>query len=89
MSSLATKLAVSKEVKTLVYATAQNEIMLRLSNLQDNFDKNAENCFIDLHSYAQQIYQEANPNTKQPIPKFKIEEMTLTGQTAYSQKAQE
>ena len=87
MSSLATKLATSKEVKTLVYATAQNEIMLRLSNLQDSFDQNAENCSVDLHSYAHQLYQEANPNIKQP--KFKIEETTLTGQSAYNYRSHE
>lgn len=50
----------SKTLKTIVYATALNEVSLRIANLDDRFDKGCEVQAFDVNDWAREFFLEAN-----------------------------
>jgi len=83
-------LATSQTLKTLIYAIKKDEILLRINNMEDTFDKKADTHSIDLAAFARDLFIEANPSiTNQTLLAsvgIAIEEMTLSGASNYQQK---
>lgn len=51
----------SKTVKLLAYGVQKNQVMIRLSNLEDHFDgKDAKSYKFDINAWAREFYLEAN-----------------------------
>jgi len=46
--------------KTSVYAYGQNEVLVRVQNMQDNFDGKGLNMQFDVDEFAQKFFREAN-----------------------------
>ena len=78
-------------LKFLVYALNENELLLRISNMEDKFDINdsnkqmTRNYTVDLKQFAQKLFETANGldihSKNSDDIKFVIEETTLTGVT--------
>lgn len=78
-------------LKFLVYALDKNQLLLRISNMEDMFDINdsnkqmTRNYTVDLKQFAQKLFETANGldvhNKNSDDIKFVIEETTLTGVT--------
>ena len=49
----------SGEFKTSVYAYGQHEVLVRVQNMQDNFDGKGLNMKFDVDEFAQKFYREA------------------------------
>lgn len=57
----------SKTLKTITYGIKPNEIQVRLTNLDDNFDGNySKPLAIDLNAWAREFYLEANAHLMVP-----------------------
>lgn len=78
----------SKTVKLLVYGVQKNQVMIRLSNLEDNFDgMKAKSIKFDVNAWAREFYLEANSHlskkntTTQLLQgiRLNITEMNLAG----------
>jgi len=68
------------------YPLGRGKVQVRIHNLADKFDQLnqfeqsalTETKFIDMNSFARDLYLEANPGAK-GAPQFKITEMSLSG----------
>lgn len=78
----------SKTVKLLVYGVQKNEVMIRLANLEDQFDgMKAKSYKFDINAWAREFYLEANSHlfkkntTKELLQgvRLQITEMNLAG----------
>ena len=86
-------------LKFLVYALKENELLLRISNMEDKFDINdsnkqmTRNYTVDLKQFAQKLFETANGldihNNNPDDIKFVIEETTLTGVTNRNKRSSE
>lgn len=47
-------------VKTLIYGLGKDEILLRVMNMEDNFDADAKTHMFDVNAWARDFYMEAN-----------------------------
>jgi len=57
---------------------AKNKILLRIENIADKFDFNISKInVVDIKSFAQQFYKEANPSSNNK-PKITIKEVSIT-----------
>ena len=84
-------------LKFLVYALNENQVLLRISNMEDKFDINdsekqmTRNYTIDVKQFAQKLFETANSNdihsNKTDDIKFVIEETTLTGVTNHKKRS--
>lgn len=50
----------SREVKTEMTAIAKNKILVRLENIADTYDNNINSFKIDMKSFAEDLYVQAN-----------------------------
>jgi hypothetical protein len=58
----------------------KNQVLARFTNLADKFDsKDSKTRFIDVHSFAQKLLQDANKGKPTGISSVKIEEVSLSG----------
>lgn len=83
-------------LKMFVYATNKNQILVRLTNMEDNFDINdaqkqmARTYTVDMRQLAQTLYERSNAleanSANVSNLKFSIEETTLTGVTNYKKR---
>lgn len=78
----------SKTVKLLVYGLQKNQVMIRLSNLEDHFDgAKAKSYKFDINAWSREFYLEANSHlfkkntTKELLQgiRLNITEMNLAG----------
>ena len=86
-------------LKQFVYALNSNQVLLRLTNMEDRFDEShdgksvAKNYTVDLKQYATLLYRQANDQdlfgNSSATPKITIEETTLTGITNYKKRMSE
>ena len=83
-------LATTDTLKTLIYAIKKDEILLRINNMEDIFDKKADSHSIDLTAFARDLFIEANPSiTNQTLlasVEIAIEQMTLSGAANYEKR---
>ena len=57
---------------------AKNKILLRIENIADRFDHNISKVnIVDLKTFAQQFYKEANPFSTNK-PRIQIKEVSIT-----------
>jgi hypothetical protein len=68
----------SHTLKPIIYALAKNKLLLRLSNMEDSFDRSSSQVTFDVNAFAHQLFKEANPNHSGKV-QIQIEETTLTG----------
>lgn len=60
------------------FPMAKNKILLRIENIADRFDYNISKVnVVDIKSFAQQFYKEANPSSTNK-PKILIKEVSIT-----------
>jgi len=60
------------------FPLAKNKILLRIENIADKFDYNISKVnVVDIKSFAQQFYKEANPSSNNK-PKITIKEVSIT-----------
>lgn len=60
------------------FPMAKNKILLRIENIADKFDFNISKInVVDIKSFAQQFYKEANPSSNNK-PKITIKEVSIT-----------
>jgi hypothetical protein len=77
-------------LKLLLYAFNKNQVLLRISNLEDAYDPKPQSHTLDLKSYARELFEEANPDLKKAKDvRYDIEETTLTGVTNYQKRMDE
>ena len=77
-------------MKLLLYAFKKNQVLLRISNLEDVYDPKPQSHTLDLKSYARELFEEANPDLKKAKDvRYDIEETTLTGVTNYQKRMDE
>jgi hypothetical protein len=80
----------SKFIKTTTYPIGANEILVRITNLDDRFDgkTNEDYIYFDVNAFAREMYLEANEKNmsksmkKQALVsllKLEIEEMNIAG----------
>lgn len=85
----------SKFIKTTTYPIGANEILLRITNLDDRFDgkTNEDYIYFDVNTFAREMYLEANEKNmsksqkKQALVtlvKLEIEEMNIAGSIGLS-----
>lgn len=66
----------------MIYGLDDNEILLRINNLEDKFDAHAQTYTMDVLQYGWELFSKANPTfTKEQLLDYKldIDEMTLSG----------
>jgi len=76
----------------LIYGLDDNEILLRINNLEDKFDAHAQTYTMDLLQYAWELFSKANPTfTKEQLLDYNldIDEMTLSGTTLMASRKKE
>jgi len=84
-SSLNAKTLESETLKLLLFAFKKDQVLLRISNLEDaGFDPNPKSYNLDLKAYAQELFAEANQGKEYPKMTFEIEETALNGVTNYA-----
>mmetsp|Transcript_4442 Transcript_4442/g.6557 ORF Transcript_4442/g.6557 Transcript_4442/m.6557 type:complete len:331 (-) Transcript_4442:54-1046(-) len=82
----------AKTVKTLVYAAGNNSVLVRVSNMEDSFDKEPRTFHFDVQAFARELFLEANPSLSEEQllkMKIKVDEKTLTGVSGYSKRQDE
>ncbi|TNV84803.1 hypothetical protein FGO68_gene7787 [Halteria grandinella] len=85
-SSELSSLGLPDTAKLTIFAQAQNQLLLRLTNYADKFDLGAipATPYVKVDSLAQQLWQLANPGAAK-MPQIIISETSLTGNQLYSQ----
>ena len=72
-----------------MYAEKKNQVLLRVQNMEDSFDKDPETYKFDVNFFAENLFLEANPGFDYSQIKVDIEEMTLSGVTNYEKRMSE
>jgi len=63
-------------MKTYLQPLARNKVMVRLENLYDNFDANAQAYTLLLSQLAEELWRNSNSG---PMPSYKMVETSVTG----------